>query len=207
MPLLKNKTHWYDGRFYAQYIDPWAEELRTMISEYISDNSTVIDIGCGTGALVFELAKKCKEVAGIELSRKMLRYTYVQKQKVNFPHVEFYHADGSKLTQIANQKFDYAVTSFVLHEMSPEERYKTIQEMKRIAHTVIIADYAAPQPKNIWGFLNTISELLGGISHFKGFWSFINNGGIEALLNKCDMKIEKEKVDKTRSFKVVKASS
>ena len=172
MSIVRNKVHWYDGNFYAKYLDPWAGELRKMISEHIQDNSTVIDIGCGTGALAFELAKKCTKVVGVELSRKMLCYAYEQKQKGDYPHVLFYHADGSMLTDVTDEKFNYATISFVLHEMSPQERHKTVQQMKDIARTLIIADYAVPQPKNIWGFLNTLSELLGGPSHFKGYWSF-----------------------------------
>jgi ubiquinone/menaquinone biosynthesis C-methylase UbiE len=202
---IKNKTHWYDGYFYAKYLDPWTKELREMISQYIEDNSSVIDIGCGTGALAFEIAEKCKSVVGVELSLKMLRHAYEQKQKGDFSHVEFVHADGSRLTEMVKGKFDYATTSFVLHEMSQKERLKAVEEMKKIAQKVIIADFVAPQPKNFWGFLNTFSEALGGPGHFKGYWSFLTSGGIEMLLNKYGMKIEDETVDKTRTFKVVKA--
>ena len=77
--------------------------------------------------------------------------------------------------EITDNKFDYAITSFVLHEMSQKERLTAVQQMKAAAHTLIIADYTAPQPKNMLGFFNTLTELLGGPSHFKGFRTFVNN--------------------------------
>ena len=69
-----DKKHWYDGWFYAEFVVPWEKEIGEIISNFIENESTVIDIGCGTGAIVFRLAEKCKRVIGIELSLKMIQY-------------------------------------------------------------------------------------------------------------------------------------
>ncbi|MFA4846205.1 MAG: methyltransferase domain-containing protein, partial [Patescibacteria group bacterium] len=38
--------------------------------DHISPNDSVLDIGCGNGALAFDLAKKAKRVVGIDLNPK-----------------------------------------------------------------------------------------------------------------------------------------
>ena len=206
MLQIIDKRHWYDGWFYARYFDPWGKEMRDIISNFIESNNTVIDVGCGTGALVFELSKKCKNVIGIELSIKMVRFADQHREKGNISNVEFIHADATRLSEAVKQKFDYATTSFVLHEMSDDDRIKTVNEMQNIAKKIIIADFIAPQPKNALGIVNTVAELLGGFDHFKNYMSFITRGGIDRVLEKCGMEVKEEVIDKTGTYKVVKAT-
>lgn len=202
-----DKKHWYDGWFYARFIDPWGKEIRDNISNFIESNSVVIDVGCGTGALVFELSKKCKDVVGIELSLKMIRFANQLREKENISNVQFIHADAVRLSKTVKQRFDYAITSLVLHEMSDDDRIKAVNEMKSIAKKIIIADFTAPQPKNAWGILTTFAEFLGGFEHFNKYKSFITAGGIEGVIEKCVMEVEKEIVEKAGTYKVVKATA
>ena len=69
---MQNKKHWYDGRVYGFFIDPLISGSRKCISSLIENGSTVIDIGFGTGSLVFFLSNKCNRILGIELSKKWL---------------------------------------------------------------------------------------------------------------------------------------
>jgi len=206
MPETLDKKHWYDGWFYAIFVDPWEKEIGETISNFIENDSTVIDIGCGTGAIVFRLAKKCKRVVGIELSLKMIQYANKQKEKGNYPNVEFIHADAANLSEIIHQRFDYATTSLVIHEMTVNDRLKAINEMKSIAENIIIADYIAPQPKNLWGISNILSEIFAGIDHYRNYRSFIARKGIDNLLFTCGLNIEQEQIDKFRTFRIVKVS-
>lgn len=66
--MTENKYHWYDGWFYDTFIAPNQDKLFSQIKELIESDSTIIDIGCGTGRLEFTLADKCKSVLGIDLS-------------------------------------------------------------------------------------------------------------------------------------------
>ncbi|MBI2463677.1 methyltransferase domain-containing protein [Candidatus Peregrinibacteria bacterium] len=68
---FKDKPHYYDGILYEMLIDPFFKEIRDSMSAQIKSGSSVIDIGCGTGSFVFELAEKCKLVVGVEISSKM----------------------------------------------------------------------------------------------------------------------------------------
>ena len=67
--------------------------------------------------------------------------------------------------------------------MKADDRVKAINEMKVIAKKIIIADFVAPQPKNLWGISNILSERLAGIEHYRNFKSFIAQKGIDNLLS------------------------
>lgn len=208
MAKTLDTKHWYDGLLYAIFYDPVEKEKRELISGFIEDNSTVIDIGCGTGALAFQLAKRCKRVIGVELSSKMFRFASKKKEEDNVSNVEFIQADATKLSEIIDQQFDYATLSLAFHEMFQDERVKILKEMKAVAKSVIISDYIAPLPKNHWGIIINFMELFfGGIPNFITFRSYISDRGIDGLLDVCGFGIEQEKLDWTKAYKVVKVSA
>ena len=201
--MSRAKNHYYDGWFYRKFIDPNLQEVREIIASFLPAGCTAIDIGCGTGALVFSLAPKCRRLVGIELSPRMLAYATRQKEKAGMDHVEFLLADASQLSQFGDKEFDAAFTSMVLHEMPAALRPKVILEMVRVAKTVILADYAIPQPKNKSGFTTFPVEFVAGPSHFKGFLSFYKNGGLPGLLNALKLDIAKSITTSAGTIQVV----
>ena len=64
---MKNKNHWYDGRFMMFYCSN-QDSLFKEINSLISEKSTIVDVGCGTGRFSFSIAEKCIFVLGIDLS-------------------------------------------------------------------------------------------------------------------------------------------
>ena len=202
--MSKAKNHYYDGWFYRKYIDPNLEEVREIIASHLPENCSVIDIGCGTGAMSFSLASKCKRLVGVELSPRMLNFANRQKAKLGIKHVDFVLGDASHLSQFGDKEFDAAVTSMVLHEMPAHVRPLVIREMTRIAKAVILADYSIPQPKNSSGYSTFPVEFVAGPSHFKGFLSFYKNGGLPGLLKSMGLQIEKSTLNSVETIQVVK---
>ncbi len=203
MPMPKGKNHYYDGWFYRKYIDPNLQEVREIIASFLPANCAAIDIGCGTGALVFSLASRCQKVVGIELSPKMLAYANREKEKRDVQNVEFHLADASRLSQFGDKEFDAAFTSMVLHEMPASLRPQVIREMVRVAKNVILADYVVPQPRNSSGFSTFPVEFVAGPSHFKGFLSFYKNGGLPGLLAPLGLEVSQTVKNSAGTIQVV----
>lgn len=203
--MSTDKFHYYDGELYEKLIDPVLKEIRTIVTKQIKVNSKVIDICCGTGALVFDLAKHCKTITGIELSSKMIARAKHRTQIENIKNINFIHGDATNLLNIKNHQFDYAVISMALHEISPKLREKVLLEAKRIAKKIIIADYSTPQPLNFAKLIIHIIELLAGTQHFKCFRNFQKNNGINQLLINCKISICNETTNKFNTIKVVVA--
>ncbi|MBL1214902.1 MAG: class I SAM-dependent methyltransferase [Ignavibacteriae bacterium] len=64
--MIKNKNHWYDGLFYDYLIAPNQDKSFQHIKNIIEPDSSLIDIGCGTGRLAFQIADKCSRFDGID---------------------------------------------------------------------------------------------------------------------------------------------
>jgi ubiquinone/menaquinone biosynthesis C-methylase UbiE len=113
MPEDKSLFHY--GAIYHMLLDPLIAPARHVIVEYIPPSSKVLDIGCGTGQLCFELSqqKQC-QVMGIDLSRRMLDFA---EKRNGYAGVEFRHMDASHMPDIDGDSFDYVVISHIIHEL------------------------------------------------------------------------------------------
>lgn len=200
-----DKPHYYDGKFYEVLIDPALREVRDSIIEQITADSTVIDLACGTGTLVFDLAHKCTAVTGVELSSKMVEHAKRRQQKNGLTNTYFVHGDATNLPNFHNQQFDYATISLALHEMSPALRPQVVHEAKRLAKKIIIADWVVPQPVSIIGIVNRLLEFLAGTEHFRGFNDFQKTNGIDKLLQNCQLTICDDLTNSNGTIRVVVA--
>jgi len=187
---MNDKIHWYDGLFYDLFIAPNQDKLFGLIKKIIEPGTSVIDIGCGTGRLPFYLSSHCEKVVGIDFSSKNIDLANKKKQNGNFPNVEFFHGDATKFE--SEMKFDYAVITYVLHEMPPEERIKMLKTMQRLADKIIIGDYIVPVPDSFYGYLTRIVEFLAGKDHNANFKDYVKRGGLYYLLEQTGLTLVKE---------------
>lgn len=188
---MTDKKHWYDGLFYDKLIAPNQDKMFYQIKSLINPNSNVLDVGCGTGRLSFQLSKHCRNVVGVDLSSKNILVAKANKKK-DFPNVKFIHADGNNLNEILSEKFDYSVITYVIHEMPEDERINLLLKLKSVTNQLIIGDYLTPRPKTFWGFLNEIVEFLAGKDHYNNFKNYVGNGGIDFLIRETGWQKVKE---------------
>ena len=202
--ITKSKNHWYDGWFYDKNIAPYQDVTFVQIIKMIEEGSSVIDIGCGTGRFIFRVAERAEKAIGIDLSIKNINYANKLKNKRNIENVNFIHADALHLSGLYNKKFDYAIVSYVIHEIDLPIRIPLLNELKRIANNIIIADFAIPQLLNKRGLLNRTAEFFAGRKHFSNFLSFSRAGGIQGLVNEMNLNIIDERKDKTKTSCIIK---
>lgn len=187
--MENEKKHWYDGWFYDKIIAPNQDKLFEAINSQIEPGSKVIDIGCGTGRFCFQISEKCSEVVGVDLSSENITTANRKLTRLKISNLKFFHGNAELLSEELKTKFDYAVITFVLHEISPEARDQIIKETRTIAKKIIIGDYLVPVPKGFTSFLNKIIEFLAGPDHFNNFNSFVNNGGPKFLVSNNKLEI------------------
>jgi len=100
---------------------------------------SILDVGCGTGALCQVLSERGITVAGVDSSDKML--AIAKKKNKNHP-VKFYTNNAVEGLPFKNSSFDISIASYVAHGLQKKERELLYAEMKRISDQfVIIYDY------------------------------------------------------------------
>lgn len=202
--MKDNKNHWYDGHFYDRIIAPNQDRLFANIKNMIEPGCVLLDVGCGTGRMAFQLENHCGYIKGIDLSDKNIALAKENLGGEN-KKIEFVHGNALELND--GRKYDYAVLTYVIHEMDYQDRISLLKGLKNVADKIIIGEYMVPHPKGFWGSVNFVVEFLAGADHFKNFKHFINNGGVESLAQEAGFEIEKKILNnpKTSCTMVLKA--
>ncbi|HUX93340.1 MAG TPA: class I SAM-dependent methyltransferase [Ignavibacteriaceae bacterium] len=203
---MNDKIHWYDGIFYDRIIAPNQDKMFSIIKNLIHDDSSVIDVGCGTGRLCFQLADKCSKVTGVDLSSKNISVANNILSGQNFSNVNFIHTDASALTKQLEGKFDYSIITYAIHEMPPEERVAVINQLKLLSDKIIIGEYAVQKKSKMWNIVNELVEFSAGKDHYKNYKLFLRSGGVNSLVKQCGLKIISEVINEPITSHIVLAS-
>jgi len=133
----------------------------------VIDNSkyhSILDIGCGTGALCYVLNREGYKVTGIDAAKKMIS---IAEKNLYGKGIDLVHVNALEGIPFNDNSFDITIASYVLHGMKKEERKILVAEMSRVTkHRVIIHDYNGNR-----AFHTDIVEWLEGGDYF----NFIKN--------------------------------
>lgn len=97
----------------------------------IESSDTVLDIGCGSGALAYDLSKKVKKIVGIDISQVNIK---TAKEKYPAPNIKYIVGDAVEYN--FNQKFDAIILSNVLEHI--EKRKEFLNKIKKLAPKILI---------------------------------------------------------------------
>lgn len=180
LQAAKDKSHFYYGSLYNVLLDPLIKPARKIIVNRVPQDSYVLDIGCGTGLLCFDLQreKNCR-VVGIDLSRRMLDFARAKNQ---FDEVKFLHQDATDMQALRDGSFDYVVVLNTIHELIPEMQLRLLREALRVGCNILLFDSFVPLPWNATGLVKRFIEISFGIDHYPQFRSHIASGGIDGIL-------------------------
>ena len=190
--IEKRKDHFYEGWLYHFLVDPLLRRVHRLVRSQVKPGSTLIDIGCGTGELLFSLADVGSELVGVETSNRMWSFANRQARRRGFNNVQILFGDGAKLENYAAGFFDYAIACMVFHEMDASQRLPVLKEMKRLAPNLILVDYRVPPATNPAVTMCRFIERLAGPRHFRNYTSFVNGGGLLSVYETLGLTVKKE---------------
>ncbi len=148
------------GLFYQAQKKRYGDIIQKFSHEIdLSSVSTVLDVGCGTGAFCSALHHFGLSVTGVDPAEKMLNIA--KKQNADQP-IRFLQTNVLEGLPFQDNQFDIAIASYVAHGLERDERKRMYTEMSRVARLyVIIHDY---NQKRSW--LTSFVEWLEGGDYF-----------------------------------------
>ena len=187
------KEHWYDGAFFDLCIAPNQDAVFAAIRAGIPPGSTVLDVGCGTGRLVFQLADHCGMVQGIDPSHRNIRRAQVlHRRRGHRANISFESASLEHYLTQARETFDVGVVSYVLHEVDEGARAPMVRLLAGSVRTVILADYRVPRRRGLMDAATEVVEFLAGREHYRGFRSFVRRDGLPGLVRETGLLLHGE---------------
>jgi 8-oxo-dGTP diphosphatase len=186
----ENKDHWYDGAVYDLFVSPLLEGFYGKVAELVPAGSRVLDIGCGTGRLCFKLADKCSHVAGVDLSLRNIEAARRRLAAAPDGKINFYHGDAAAALP-AEGRFDFAVMTLMLHEVSPDERLCLLERAAQAADALIVGDHLAPAGL-FWGAATGALEFAAGREHYANYRDFMRGGGLRGLARTAGFAVKRE---------------
>jgi ubiquinone/menaquinone biosynthesis C-methylase UbiE len=102
--------------------------LAPLFADFVGVRGEVLDIGCGTGALTFAIAKNplVSKIIGVDLSEGFLAYA---RSKTHDTRIQFEQGDAHKLP-FADATFDYCLALLVMSFIT--DPTKAAAEMRRV---------------------------------------------------------------------------
>jgi 2-polyprenyl-3-methyl-5-hydroxy-6-metoxy-1,4-benzoquinol methylase len=97
----------------------------------IESGSTVLDIGCGNGALTLTLSQKAKSIFAIDINERNIRVSKANNDRENITYIV-----GDATTYDFKQKFDYIILSNVLEHI--KNRTAFLLKILPLAETFLI---------------------------------------------------------------------
>ncbi len=138
--VLFNVIAPFYGLFYQSQKRNFKKIIRNVQGEFdLLKFETIIDIGCGTGALCSVLKEKKMTVTGIDAAEKMLK---IARNKPENKGINFIRANILEPLPFDDNSFEIAISSYVAHGLEEDQRRQMYAEMSRVAKKwVIIYDY------------------------------------------------------------------
>ncbi len=133
-------NYWDGDRKYGyggfKYLPGYNSTLaKNIIKSYnLTNNSKVLDIGCGKGFLMYEIKKKLKDIdiIGVDISKYAKKHT-LEEIKSN---IQIY--DARRKLKFENNFFDLVLSVNTLHNFKIEEVNRSLSEIERVGKSKFI---------------------------------------------------------------------
>lgn len=133
------------GLYFNQQVRQYGGIFDSVRNEFdLHDYPSVVDIGCGTGALCQVLQQYCPQVTGLDPAEAMLAIAIKKagKKQPNRPGIRFIRGDVLEGLPFPDKSFDLAISSYVAHGFLPQQRRRLYEEMSRVARqAAVLFDY------------------------------------------------------------------
>ncbi|MBT5330193.1 MAG: methyltransferase domain-containing protein [Porticoccaceae bacterium] len=160
--------------------------LRTELIALVEQGASLLDIGCGTGDLLFRSAEKISRGYGIDIDKAMIGFANSKRQENNLDHLQFDCVDALELDA---QKFDFSTSTLCLHELPQQKACELLRVMLDSSDKALISDYRAANSPFAQMRIE-LDELMSG--HYGNYRKYRSAGEIPAYAEQIGARVEQE---------------
>jgi SAM-dependent methyltransferase len=157
--------------------------IRNELIGQVNAGSSLLDIGSGTGDLLFRCASKLSRGLGVDLNKEMIRYAEEKRRKEGVENIKFICGD---IRSLEEEKYDIATSTLCLHEVGQEVACEILELMVNNSKKVLVADYTSA--KGFFGKVGIeIDEMFSG--HYGNYRKYKKSGEIPFYANRVGVDI------------------
>jgi SAM-dependent methyltransferase len=133
------------GGLYKYYdaIDDGRREADDMMAQY-AENAVVLEYGCSTGERSHELAPRCKEIHGIDISDVAIEKATRRAEQLGLSNTHFYAMNAEAMT-FDDEMFDMVFGRGIIHHLDLD---KCFAEVARVLKPKGVAIFYEPLGHN-----------------------------------------------------------
>lgn len=152
-----------------------------IINNYIKPPKTILDIGCGAGAITLYLANKGNIVTGTDISQKAISECLKSAKELNINKIQFLRADFQKAK--INKKFDVVILTEVIEHLPDDHlALKSIYRFLKPNGILILSTPSIKAPLHKLGLTKKFDKEVGHLRRY-------NLDQLKKLLKNEDFKI------------------
>lgn len=168
------------GKIKSLTTDKYLKPVHAQIKELIEKNTQVLEVGCGSGALLLSLADKINKGIGLDVSESMIDYANASKQTKQITNVEFKAVDVTH-PDFHPEACDVLIASLLFHVLPTKAALTLLEKSINIADDIIICAFSRPITK-LQQLLLWADQRFN--NHFPHFKQYQKMGYMEGLLSK-----------------------
>lgn len=130
--LFERKLH--RGIHYFSYLD-----IVIALLKYYK-NKKILDVGCGEGRGTFEISKTCKNIEGVDYSKRAIAFAQAFAPSIKFNVIDF------TKSILMEQKFDAAISIEVFEHIPPEKLKVFVSNISKVVKKGGIFVLTTPTP-------------------------------------------------------------
>ncbi len=135
-----DETYYNESKYFDENIKVFTD-LESSLQKYRiakvlqiytpSKNERVLDLGCGWGTFCFAIAPLCREVTGLDFSRKSIDLCSKLLAKSQYCNIKFICADAQD-TGLESESYDVIICADLIEHLYPETFEKVLDECRRL---------------------------------------------------------------------------
>lgn len=115
----------------ADYIMEY-KYTKKLLDNYISPDSNVLEVGCGTGYYGMYLHNKCRKYTGVDISPGNINLLSKKVHDNSIDNVDAFVGDATNLTECNDSIYDVVLVLGPMYHLPQDERMLVFAECKRV---------------------------------------------------------------------------